>query len=475
MSPRCLSGFAQLAAMLAIGGCAALHPPPPASVTLPGRAPLVTHGPVPVGEWPGARWWQAYGDPTLDALIDAAVSQAPDLAAADSRIRQADAQVRITSAALGLKVDASAQLSRQRLSDNGMIPPEFLGFHWYDQSDVGVAARYQFDWWGRQQAAIEASVDRVRAVAAERQAAAQILAGSIALTYFGWQADSAREALQLDAVTLAGDYLVTAQRRVDAGLDPADRAIEAQRSLAVQRERLAMLRGSRQLRVVTLAGLLGVEAAQLPALTARPLPPVAAALPADAGTNLLARRADIAASRWRVEAALRDTDIGRAAFYPDISINALAGLSSVDAGKLLQAGSAAPRFGIAIDLPLFDAGARRARHEGSLAALDIAVADYESTIVHAAREAATALATLQQAAAQREHGAAQLAAAVTLTANARARLDRGLIPRGPLLAARLDETQLQAALLQVDLAAVQADVQLRQALGGDPAPRNPNP
>jgi len=472
---RRLAGCALLAAGAAIGGCAALHPPPPATVTLPEHLPLVTQGEVAAGQWPGARWWESYGDPALNELIDAAVSRAPDLAAADSRVRQAEAQVRMASAAMGLQVDATAALSRQRLSDNGMIPPEFLGFHWYDQSDMGVVARYQFDWWGRQQAAIEASVDRVRAVAAERQAAAQLLAASIATTYFGWQADVAREALQQQAVSLAGEYLATAQRRIDAGLEPADRAIEAQRSLALQRERLEVLRGSRQLRVVTLAGLLGIDAAQLPVLAARPLPPVAAALPADAGTNLLARRADILASRWRVEAALRDTDIERAGFYPDISLNALAGLSSVDVGRLLRAGSAAPRFGIAVDLPLFDAGARRARHDNSLAALDAAVADYESTIVQAAREAGTALATLQQAAARREHGATQLMAAQALAANARLRLERGLVPRGPLLAARLDEKQLQAELIQMDLAAVQADVQLRQALGGDPEPRNPDP
>ncbi len=208
-----------------------------------------------------------------------------------------------------------------------MIPPEFLGFHWYDQSDLGVAVRYQFDWWGKQRAAMEGAIDRARASAAERAGRhAGRWRRRSATAYFDWQADSARVALQEQAVALRERLARASRRRAAAAdLDNADAVLEATASWPRSANSWRMARGARQLDLVNLAGLLGVDAAALPALSARPLPRVDATLPADAGTNLLARRPDIQASRWRVEAALRDTDAARASFYPDISLHALAG------------------------------------------------------------------------------------------------------------------------------------------------------
>jgi multidrug efflux system outer membrane protein len=356
-----------------------------------------------------------------------------------------------------------------------MIPPEFLGFHWYDQSDIGVAVRYQFDWWGKQRAAVEGAVDLARAAAAERQAAALGLASAVAQAYFTWQSDAARVALQEQAVALRERLLAIAQARQAADLENSDAVIDARRRLAAQRESLTVASGAQRLGVVTLAALLGVDAGALPPLTARALPRAEASLPDDLGTNLLARRPDIQASRWRVEAALRDTDVARAGFYPDISLHALAGLSSVDIGKLLETGSRAPQFGIALDLPLFDAGLRRARHGAALANLDLAIAAYDDAVVTAARQAGAAAAALAQAGAQRSERELQLSAARELAAAADARLQGSLAHAGPLVQARLAELDEQDQLQRVDLAAVLADVQLKQALAGNPAPMEDKP
>ena len=72
------------------------------------------------------------------------------------------------------------------MSDNGLIPPQLLGFHWYNQADLGLQASYTFDWWGKQRDAVEAAVDQAHAAQADRSAAALVLASSIADTYFGW-------------------------------------------------------------------------------------------------------------------------------------------------------------------------------------------------------------------------------------------------------------------------------------------------
>jgi len=469
------AGLAIAAAALLGTACAALHPPPRAGAGLRQSAPVVIAGNTADGSWPQAQWWKSYDDSTLDTLIDTAVGTVPSIAGADARIRAAQEDMRIAGAALGLSLDATGGFTRQRLSDNGMIPPEFLGFHWYDQSDLGIALRYQFDWWGKQHAAMEGALDRVRATAAERQAAALGLAAAVSNAYFTWQADSAQLQLQQQAVALRERLLDIARARQAADLENADVVLDAQGQLAAQREQLAMVRGAQQLDVVNLAGLLGVDGAALPALSARPLPQVSGALPPDAGTNLLARRPDIQASRWRVEAALRDTDAARASFYPDVSLHALAGLSSIDIGKLLETGSRAPQIGIAFDLPLFDAGLRRARHGAATAALDIAIAAYDDAVVNAARQAGAAAAALEQAAQQRTQREQQLAAAHALSGAAQARVHSELTHAGPVLTAQAAELVEQQQLLRVELAAVLADVQLKQALAGSPAPSEEKP
>jgi multidrug efflux system outer membrane protein len=461
-------GVVALAFALFLPGCAALKPPAPTTVQLRSTAPVVANTSAD-SHWPEAQWWRAYDDPTLNALIEAAVGKAPEIASADARIRSAEQEVRLAGAALGLRVDANFQFVRQRLSDNALLPTSFLGFNWYDQSDLGVSARYQFDWWGKQHAAMEAALDRSRASSAERQVAGLALAAAVSEAYFGWQTATARIALQEESLAVLNQQLQLAEHRAAAELERADAAITLRQSLAAHQEILAGLRGQQQLQVITLAALLGVSTEALPPLVAHPLPHPATTLPADVSTNLLARRPDIAASRWRVEAALRDTDSARASFYPDVSLRALAGLSSIELGRLLRADSGVPALGIAIDLPLFDAGLRRARHGAAEASLNIAIAAYDEAVVNAAREAGAAAAAIDQAAAQRRAREQQLSAASALLRVARARVASELTHLGPQLEARLNEITEQEALVRVDLDALLADVQLKQALGGGPA------
>ena len=175
-------------------GCAGL-PPKQKPVQLTDTAPLDGLGLAGGGGWPAPQWWERYQDPTLDRLIELAVASSPTLATAHARYDSARQSVRIAGAESGARVDASADIDRQRLSDNGLIPPQLLGFTWYNQADLGLQASYTFDWWGKQRDAVEAAVDQAHAAQADRSAAAMMLASSIADTYFGWQADQSRIAL----------------------------------------------------------------------------------------------------------------------------------------------------------------------------------------------------------------------------------------------------------------------------------------
>jgi multidrug efflux system outer membrane protein len=445
--------------------CAGL-PPKQKPVQLSSAAPLDGLEFTGGGEWPAAEWWKRYQDPTLDRLIELAEASSPTLANAHARFDSARQSVRIAGAASGVRVDASADIDRQRLSDNGLIPPRLLGFTWYNQSDLGLQATYTFDWWGKQRDSVEAAMDQAHAAQADRSAAALMLESSIADTYFGWQADQSRIALARDRAQIVEREGAIAAARVKADLDAADNNDRSDLALAAAREQIAALEGSAKLRVVALAALVGRSIADLPVLQAKPLPAPPGNLPDDVKIDLIARRADITASRWRVEAAERNRDSARAEFFPDITINALLGLSSIDVGRLLEYGSRVPQASAAIHLPIFDAGRLQARYGATQAAIDSSVATYRDTLVSAARDVAMQASTRAQIAAQRTQRVLQVDAAQQLESSAAARVSQGIIDSRAELTATESLIEQRDALLQLDAAALSADIALQRALGG---------
>ncbi len=462
-----LRGRAVLAAAVALvlAGCASA-PARLGSPTLRDDAPLAgLQAPARAG-WPAAQWWHQYDDPQLDDLMDHAMQQSPDLALAQSRVQNAEQSARLAAAQLGLSINGSAQVSRQRMSDHGLIPSKFLGFSWYNQADLGVQLEYDFDWWGKKRATVEAALDQAHAAEAQRSAAALAIQYAVADTYFGWQADQAR--LQLADQLLATQQQLThiADLRVHQGVDLPDEAQKARAQLAAVREMRVALDGSAKIRRAALASLLGVAPAQLPELQAQPLPVIHRGIPADAGLDLIARRPDIAASRWQVEAALKQTDAARAEFFPDISIKAMIGLSSIDMGKLLTAGSRTFALTPALHLPIFSGGTLEANYGVSKAQLDGAVAQYDSTVLSAAREVATQALSAEQIAERRREQQAQIDADRQLLASARARARQGVRDARESLGAQAQLLQQRDAATQLQAQALSTDLSLIKALGG---------
>ena len=459
-------GRAMLAALIALTLAACAAPARLLAPDLRDDVPLAgLQAPERAG-WPAAQWWRQYHDPQLDNLMDSATRQSPDLAMAQSRVAQAEQSARLAAAQLGLSVNGSAQVARQRLSDHGLIPSQFLGFSWYNQADLGAQLKYDFDWWGKQRATLEAALDQAHAAEAQRSAAALALQYAVADTYFGWQADQARLQLADQALATQQQFSRIADLRVKQGVDLPDEAQKARAQLAAVQEMRVALEGSAKIRRVSLASLLGVAPEQLPELQPRPLPRVDEGIPANAALDLIARRPDIAASRWQVEAALRQTDAARAEFFPDFSISAMAGLSSIDLGKLFTAGSRTFSLAPALHLPIFNGGALKANYGVSKAQLDAAIAQYDSTVLGAAREVATQALGAQQIAARRVVQRTRVDAQRQLLANAQARAAQGVRDARESLVAKAQWLQQRDAAVQLQAQAVATDLALVKALGG---------
>jgi NodT family efflux transporter outer membrane factor (OMF) lipoprotein len=186
--------------------------------------------------------------------------------------------------------------------------------------------------------------------------------------------------------------------------------------------------------------------------------------------DLLGRRSDIAAARWRVEAALSDVAASKAQFYPNINLVGFAGLSSIGFDKLFKSDSEQWGVGPAIRLPLFESGRLRANLRGKTAELDAAIESYNAQVLEAVHEVADRITSAQAVGRQQvEQGAAQ-ASAETAYAIALQRYEAGL---GNYLNVLSAEAPVLAQRRQgIDLAARALDtqVQILHAIGGDIAP-----
>jgi NodT family efflux transporter outer membrane factor (OMF) lipoprotein len=252
------------------------------------------------------------------------------------------------------------------------------------------------------------------------------------------------------------------RQRIDAGLDSAVERHQAEGLVAQSRVELESLAEAVARERHALAELSGQAPQALATLTARLAPLKSRPLPAALGVDLLGRRADLVAQRWRVEAALRDVDVARTQFYPNINLVAFFGLSSLGVDNLLNAG--ARNFGAGPALPLFEvaacarSGCTRVRHA--------AVEGWNATLLRALREVADEVASLQALDRQQQAQAQANGAAESAFALALQRYQAGLGNFLSVLAA--DGTVLAQRRAGSDLKArhLTAEVALARALGG---------
>ncbi len=412
-----------------------------------------------------ADWWRGFGDTQLDALINKALAESPNLRVAQARLDRARAVLEIADAATLPQLNASLDVTRQLYTKNGAVPAPLAGSI-RNTGTLQLAASWEIDFFGKHQAALDAALGGARAAQADGDAARVLLATNVAKAWFQLarieaQLNVARRTLdqRTETLRLVGD-------RVTAGLDTRLELRQSEGGVPEARLQIEMLREQSQLARNAIAALVGDSsvAASLRAPVLADLHEVARAtvLPAD----LLGRRADVAAARWRVEAASRDVANAKTQFYPNINLVAFAGLSTIGLDRLFESGSQQWGIGPAVRLPIFDAGRLRANLRGKSADLDAAVESYNAAVLDAVRETADQIASQQSIARQQGEQRQAQSSAEAAYDFAVQRYKAGLGNYIQVLTA--ENAVLAQRRAQVDLAARVLDNQagLIRALGG---------
>jgi multidrug efflux system outer membrane protein len=462
VKPSVLLGIAALL----LAGCAAIPP----DAHLPVKRDVAT-AQLAAGihlareGWPQAQWWTAYNDPQLDALIARALQDGPSLEVAAARIGSARSELSRSMADVGIDVSGYANANRQRYSGTGLFPAP-IGGAYFTTETLKLEARYNFDWWGKNRAQVAAAVGALNVDRAAYAQAEQALAAAIAQSYFRLQGDFARQE-NLAQITSAQTALAQDQaRRIAGGLATLDAGHAAQAELAQLRKQQAQLATDIGVEREALRALLGADHAALADLKPMTVAAAPHALPARLGIDLLARRPDLQAARWKLESSLSRIDAVKAAFYPDINLTGSIGLDTIKLENLLQAASRTVYLGPTLTLPVFDSRRLDAQLDGARTARDERIAEYNQAIVEAVREVAQDALQVQGIEQQIAEQDAATAATTAQLASAQARFARGLADNSKVLTAQLAVLRQRDADLYLQQVQRLAEVALTNALGG---------
>jgi NodT family efflux transporter outer membrane factor (OMF) lipoprotein len=368
-------------------------------------------------------WWELYHDPQLNDLEERVVISNQTIAAAEANYRVARAMVGEAQASLFPTVSVAPSVVRSRSSASGSSGGSAVsstsgtttsGGSSGSSSSTGVApvsggsggtgprtdytlpfeASYEVDLWGSVRNSVAQSRAASEASAASVQTAILSTQSTLAQDYFSLRAtDEERRILD----TTLGDYeasLHIVRTLYTNGLASEEDLAEADTQLDGAEAQATDLGVARAQFEHAIAVLIGVPPSKFSIAVGRfnaSLPVIPVTVPSD----LLERRPDIAAAERQVAAANAGIGIARAAYFPNLTINGLAGFQSNSLGSLLDWPNRMWSIGPTLVQPLFDGGLRRAENAQARAQYDETVANYRQAVLAAFQSVEDNLVTLR--------------------------------------------------------------------------------
>jgi len=439
--------------------------PPAPAATAYTKAPVAAPGLAMAHDIP-ADWWTLFHSASLDTLIRQAITQNPDLAAAQASLRVAMENVKAQNAAFYPTVTAGLDASRNKQGAQlspVLASPQLL----YSLYQAQAAFAWTPDIWGANSRSVEAL--QAQADAQKYQLEATYVALSANVTAAAIQEASLRAQIETTQAVIQDerDILAIEQKQHALG-QIAGQDIAAQETVLAQTEQTLpplqkQLAQQRDL-LTRLAGRYPVDEIEqsfLPDSLALPQE-----LPVSLPARLVEQRADVRVAEENLHAASAQVGVAIAARLPNITLSANVGSVATQLGQLFGPGNGFWSVGGGLAGTVFDAGQLAHKEEAAKAGYDLASAQYRGTVLSAFQNVADALHALESdGEAVRLSVAAETAAAKSLSL-ARAQLAAGQIARLAVLNAEVADQQARLATLSARASQLADAAALMQALGG---------
>jgi len=470
-----------LGCLLLSAGCAWIPPgdPPAEYLEPPEMKETLAEVTSRLQQWPEDRWWEQFGNQELNGLIETALKNNPGLKLASARLREAEALVKVEGARLLPFLEADASLTYERISQHGVfaaLNPKVAGDHILLGIINPLSLRYEFDFWGKNRATIEAALGQAAAEEAERAEVRLRLTTGIARAYFRGQALHRQLDIVKTIVKIRRDLRQLAETRFRLGLDNDQPVKMAVADYEAAFKRQAMVRDQLDMQRHLLARLTGKGPDEAARLFAKPEVEIPEQIPAPdhLSMGLLVHRPDLAAALYRAEAAARMVKVAKTQFYPTIDLVAFVGFNALTLAKhadklanVLFSGQSFS-YGAApgLRMPWFEGGRLRGELAAQRAEYDAAVELYNETLLDAMREVADSLSAWHTTHEMLDSHKRLLASLGDDWRLAKVRLVSGLDDDREVLRHRHPVLEQEYALRALESDQLVAAVDLIEALGG---------
>jgi multidrug efflux system outer membrane protein len=451
-----------LAASLILAGCASVGP----DYHAPVEKPVAVHGvngQQESTEGFQANWWKQFNDPTLDALIQRAAQNSPDLKIAYARLRESRALLGVAKSQQIPDVETVANYSRSRAQQPGFTDQRTT----ITSYQAGFDASWEIDLFGGVRRSVEAARADAGASEASLQDAQVTLFAEVARFYFDLRGAQLRIDVANRDIENQRESLRLIRARSDIGTGSEQDVASASARLSSVEAQLPVLQTLAQTDTSHLAVLLGERPGELDIdLSPQNFTPIDVALPIGNAGDVLTRRPDIRIAERDLAAANARIGVAKADYYPHITLGGflgfLAGRSNDFGGPSSRAWTLAP----SITWSGLNVQRVRSNVKASEARADAALANYQRTVLQALEDVDNALVSYNLQRDRVQKLIDQVAQSRRAADLARVRYNEGAADFLQLLDA--ERTQLAA---EDALADAQASINLRavsvyKALGG---------
>jgi NodT family efflux transporter outer membrane factor (OMF) lipoprotein len=401
------------------------------------------------------KWWEIFSEPELNALEEQLNIDNQNIKQYFENFMAARAQVR----------EARSQFYPTATVSASITPAGNGSGSTTSATSVPFEASWAPDLWGR-----------VRNTVHEFQYAAQVSAADLENERLTEQASLAEYYFELrgeDALQGASNRIVDAYREqlkvihalVETGIDPPQAIPQAEEALADAEVAAIGIAANRAIYEHAIAMLIGKPASSF-SMPVKALTTPVPAIPVGVPSQLLERRPDIAAAERTMAQANAVIGIGKAAYYPTLTLTGSSGLQSSTIGRLFTLPALFWSVGAAAAETIFDAGLRKATVDQYTATYNADVASYRQTVLVAFQQVEDYIGTLRVTSQQIERQSAAVHSGQTYVEMETARYETGIDPYLTLLSAQLTLLADQQTLVITRVSEMLAAVQLIQALGG---------
>lgn len=415
-------------------------------------------------------WYKGFNDKTLDSLVAMSQNQSPDIKQAIARLRQARANLKITSVQNLPTIDADGSYNYSKVTGYPIS---------IDYFQTGLDASWELDIWGTGRRQTEAATALYRAAAANIDNVNLSVTAEVAADYINLRIFQEQLRISKQNLKLQEDIYEIVNAKYEAGLDDASALNQAKYAVETTKALIPALENSEEAYKNALAVLLG----KLPGtineqLQAEPKNLIRRRLKLNLNklyempVSVVRLRPDVRIAEYQLMAKNAAIGQAMAQLYPNVSLSGFLGFQSKNIAGLVGDDSFSYNYAPVVNLPLLHWGALTNNVELQKAYTEEYVSLYQSSLLNAAGEIKNAYSGIDTEYRRNQSAKAAVIAQKEVMDLTLERYKQGLIDFNQLLTAEQNLLTAQNAFVASNGAIYQNIISFYKAVGGGYSEKN---